>query len=121
MPRATSSEMGLPPFRGAVREIIVASIATYVVTLLLLAFAPSLGNLLLTVAALDPARVRDGWVWQLVTYAFFYRDPINFVFSLMGTYLIGGAVEATIGRRRFYYLFFGSAVLCAAAGVLLSL
>ena len=113
--------MGLPPFRGAVRQIILASIAIYVVTLLLLSFAPRWGVLLLTVGSLDPLRVLHGWVWQLITYAFIYGSPIGFVFSLLFLYLLGGMVEASIGSRRFYYLFFGSAALSASIGVLLSL
>ena len=113
--------MGFPPFQGAVREIIIASTAFYVCILLLLSFAPDLGHVLVNVGALDPVHVRQGWVWQLVTYVFIYVDPLDFVFSLLFTYLIGAAVEAAIGRRRFYYLFFGSAALSAAAGVLLSL
>jgi len=121
MPRTTASEMGFPPFRGAVRDIIVASVGSYVAILLLMTFSPRLGNLVVTVGALDPTLVRQGWIWQLVTYAFIYVDPLGFVFSLLFTYLIGAAVEAAIGRRQFYYLFFGSAALCAMAGVLLSL
>jgi len=120
MARTTASQMGFPPFRGVVRQLIVASVATYVVILLLLAFAPNLGSLLVTVGALNPELVRHGWVWQLVTYAFIYTDPLGFVFSLLFIYLIGDAVEGMIGARRFYYLFFGSAALCALIGVLLS-
>lgn len=113
--------MGFPPFCGAVRDIIVASIGSYVAILLLMTFSPRLGNLVVAVGALDPTLVRQGWIWQLVTYAFINVDPLGFVFSLLFTYLIGYAVEAQIGRRRFYYLFFGSAALCAIVGVLLSL
>ena len=113
--------MGFPPFRGAVRQIIVASIAFYIVILLLLAFAPKLGNILVTVGELNPALVLQGWVWQLVTYAFINVDPLGFVFSLLFVWLIGDAIEAVIGARRFWYLFLGSATLSAVVGVALSL
>ncbi len=121
MPRNSSFEMGFPRFRGAVRQIILASVAIYVVILLLVSFAPGVGQAILTVGILDPTRIRHGWLWQFVTYAFVYVDPLQFVFSLVGLYFLGGAVEDRIGARRFYSLFFGSVILSAIAGFGLSL
>ncbi len=113
--------MGLPPFRGAVRNIILASLAIYIVILLLVSFASTAGQALLALGILDPGHVRQGWIWQLVTYAFMYMDPLQFVLSLLGIYFLGGAVEERIGPTRFYGLFFGSLVLSAIAGFALSL
>jgi membrane associated rhomboid family serine protease len=115
------SDFGFPPFRGAVREIILASVAIYVVILLLLSFAPGAGQAILAHGVLDPARIRDGWLWQFVTYAFMYVDPIDFVLSLVGIYFLGSALQERLGRSGFYSLFFGSVVLSAGAGFLLSL
>lgn len=113
--------MGFPPFRGAVRQIILASVAIYIVILLLVAFAPESGQSLLTFGVLDPAHIRQGWVWQFATYAFMYVDPMQFALSLLGIYFLGGAVESTIGLSRFYGLFFGSVILSGIAGFALSL
>jgi membrane associated rhomboid family serine protease len=121
MARNASFEMGLPPFRGAVRQIILASTAIYIVILLLVSFAEPTGQALVTLGRLDPAAIRSGWLWQFVTYAFMYVDPMDFVFSLVGIYFIGGAVEDRIGFGRFYGLFFGSLILSGIAGFLLSL
>lgn len=121
MARNASFDMGLPPFRGAVRQIILASTAIYIVILLLVSFAGPTGQALLTLGTLDPAAIRRGWLWQFVTYAFMYVDPMDFVFSLVGIYFIGGAVEDRTGFRRFYGLFFGSLILSGIAGFLLSL
>jgi membrane associated rhomboid family serine protease len=120
-PRSTSFDMGLPPFRGAVRNIIVASTAIYVALLLLLAFAAPVADLVYSLGVLQPERVHQGWLWQFLSYAFMYRDPLDFVLSLVGVYFIGGAVEDQIGLRRFYGLFFGSMVLAGVGGYLLSL
>ncbi len=111
MPRNSSSVMGLPPFRGAVRQIILASIAIYVFILLTLSFAPSVGNAVLEIGTLDLANVSHGWVWQLVTYVFMAQDPWRFLISLTGIYFLGPAVEARIGYRRFWAFFFGTTVL----------
>jgi membrane associated rhomboid family serine protease len=121
MARNVSFEMGLPPFRGAVRQIILASIAIYVVILLLMAFAQPIGQTVFTFGILDPAHIRKGWLWQFVTYAFMYVDPLDFVLSLVGVYFLGSAVEERIGYAAFYGLFFGSLVLSGTVGFLLSL
>ena len=121
MPRNSSSVMGLPPFRGAVRQIILASIAIYVFILLALSFAPSVGNAVLEIGTLDLAHLSHGWVWQLVTYVFMAQDPWRFLISLTGIYFLGPAVEARIGYRRFWAFFFGTTVLSGLIGLLISL
>ena len=121
MARNVYSSMGFPPFRGAVRQIILGSLAIYVVILLLMAFAQPVGLAVLDRGVLDPAHIRQGWLWQFVTYAFMYVDPLQFAMSLLGIYFLGGAVEERIGPGRFYGLFFGSLVLAAIAGFALSL
>jgi membrane associated rhomboid family serine protease len=121
MPRNVSFEMGLPPFRGAVRQIVMASIAIYVVILLLMSFAQPTGQAILALGVLDPGRIREGWLWQFVTYAFMYVDPLDFVLSLLGVYFLGWAVEERVGFSGFYGLFFGSIILSAVAGFVLSL
>jgi len=120
MPRNTSFEMGFPPFRGAVRQIILGSTAIYVVILLLMAFAQPTGQTILALGILDPVHIHQGWLWQFVTYAFMYVDPLDFVLSLLGIYFLGAAVEERVGFGGFYLLFFGSVVLSALAGFALS-
>ncbi len=121
MPRNTSFEMMLPPFRGAVRQIIIGSAAIYVVILLLMSFAPAAGSAVLALGILDPAHIRQGWLWQFVTYAFMYVDPLDFLLSLLGVYFLGSAVQERVGRAAFYGLFFSSIALSGIAGFALSL
>jgi membrane associated rhomboid family serine protease len=115
--------MGFPPFRGAVRQIILSSLGIYIVILLLMSFAQPVGVAVLDHGILDPAHIRHGWLWQFVTYAFMYVDPLplQFALSLLGIYFLGGAVEERIGSTRFYGLFFGSVILSGVAGFALSL
>jgi len=121
MARNTSFDIGLPPFRGAVRQIIIFSTVIYVVILLLMAFAQGAGETVLLLGVLNPVTLHRGWLWQFVTYAFMYVDPLNFVMSLLGIYFLGWAVEERIGPARFYGLFFGSIILSGLAGFALSL
>lgn len=112
--------MGFPPFRGAVREIIIGSAAIYIVILLLQAFAKPIGDSVLILGTLNPEAIHRGWLWQFVTYAFMYVDPMDFVLSLMGIYFLGASVEQIIRRPRFYALFFGTLISSAVIGYLLS-
>jgi membrane associated rhomboid family serine protease len=113
--------MGLPPFRGAVRQIVLVCVAFYVFILLLAAFAPRVGAAVLEIGALDPGHVRHGWIWQLVTYAFMAGDPWQFAVSVAGVYFLGPTVEDRIGPRRFWIFFLGSSTLAGLAGFALSL
>jgi membrane associated rhomboid family serine protease len=113
--------MGFPPFRGAVRQIVLASVAIYIVLLLLMSFAQARGELVLALGILSPEAIRHGWLWQFVTYAFMYVDPMDFVLSVVGIYFLGTAVEERIGASSFYSLFFFSIALSAVAGFALSL
>ncbi len=121
MARNSSFEMGFPPFRGAVREIIIGSTVIYVVLLLLQAFAGNVGSAILALGTLNPEAIHKGWLWQFVTYAFMYVDPLDFALSLLGIYFLGTAVEQRIRGPRFYGLFFGSVIFSAILGFLLSL
>jgi membrane associated rhomboid family serine protease len=120
MPPRYTSEYGLPPFTGAVRQIILACVAVYVVILLLLSFASGVGQTILQFGMLDAEAVQRGWIWQFFTYPFMSDDPWRFVVSLIGIYFLGPAVEARIGSRRFYGLFFGSTIVSGIIGFLLS-
>lgn len=113
--------MGLPPFVGAVRQIILVSTAIYVVILLAKSFKPPLGDAILQIGTLDPLAVRHGWVWQLITYPFISLDPWQFVVSLAGIYFLGPSVESRIGAGRFWAFFLGTTLISAIGGFLISL
>ena len=59
--------MGFPPFTRAVKWLVVANAAVYLLMLILGAVAPSLAGFITAVCALIPAAVTHGWIWQLVT------------------------------------------------------
>jgi membrane associated rhomboid family serine protease len=113
--------LGIPPFRGAIRAIILASTAVYVGILLALSFAPPLGQMILRLGTLDPALVRQGAVWQFLTYALVNVDPLQFALSMLGVYFIGGAVEQQIGSRRLLKLYLFSVLGSGMLGFALSL
>jgi membrane associated rhomboid family serine protease len=122
MPRYTSDQMGFPRFRGAVRDIIIASAIVYIAQILLAAFGPrSYYQLLISGGVLSPEGIRQGWVWQFLTYGFIPGSPLNFLFAMLGIYFIGTAVEERIGYRRFMEMFFTALIGAGVLGFLLSL
>lgn len=121
MPRYTSEQMGFPRFRGAVRDIIIICTVLYVAQILLGSFGPkSYSQELIDRGVLSPDGIRHGWVWQFVTYGFIPLSPLNFLFSMLGIYFIGTAVEERIGYRRFMEMFFVSLIGAGILGFLLS-
>jgi membrane associated rhomboid family serine protease len=121
MARNQSFEMGFPPFRGAVRQLVIFSVAVYVALLLLRAFAGPLAQQIYTIGILTPDGIHHGAVWQFLTYGFMHDDPMNFVFAMLGVYFLGAAVEARIGSMQLYGLYLGSLVLAGVGGFMLSL
>ena len=121
MPRSTSSTLGFPRFHGAVRNLIIINTAVFIVLLLLLAFAPKPADWILTLGLLSPAGIKHGWIWQFFTYGFLHAEPLNFLFSMLGIYFIGSAVEAQTGPKRFVELYLFSLVGAGLLGFLLSL
>jgi membrane associated rhomboid family serine protease len=114
-------DAGFPRFSGAVRGIVLASTGIYLLILLAVSFAPSLGQSLVELGTLNPEHVLRGWVWQFVTYAFVSVDPLQFVLVMVGIYFIGSAVEQQVGWRRFTQLYFFSIIGSGVFGFLLSL
>jgi membrane associated rhomboid family serine protease len=121
MPRNTSATMGFPRFYGAVRNLILINTAVFVTLLLFWAFAQKLAIYVLHFGALAPDAIRQGWLWQFLTYGFLHLEPLGFLLSMLGIYFIGTAVEAQTGPRRFVELYLFSLIGSGVLGFLLSL
>lgn len=53
----------------------------------------------------------NGEFWQPITSLFVHLDPLSFFFDMLGLWFVGAAVERSLGRRRFWLLFFGAGIL----------
>jgi membrane associated rhomboid family serine protease len=121
MARGVSS-FGFPPFTHAVKKLIIANVAVYVVMLLARLTVPGLANFVEDFGYLRPTAVLHGQIWQLVTYAFFH-DPhsiFHLLFNMLGLWMFGAQFETDFGTRRFYEFFFwcvvGASVTTLAVG-----
>ena len=121
MPRNTSATMGFPRFSGAVRNLVIVNTAVFVVLLLLQAFARNQALWIASRGLLSPDAIRHGWIWQFLTYGFLHFEPLGFLFSMLGIYFIGSAVEAQTGPKRFVELYLFSLIGAGVCGFLLSL
>ncbi len=121
MPGRGPSTLALPPFRGAVRQIILANVLIFF-ALALLSFASGpLGDRFKSLLPLFPyAVVTHGFLWQLVTYAFFNTGIIGTAFALLTLWFTGSMLEDTRGSRWLIELFYLSAVGGAAIATLLA-
>ena len=68
--------------------------------------------------ALSTAGLRNGYVWQLLTFQFLHSGLTHLFFNLIGLWFFGRYVEVRLGRSHFLKLYFLSGV---AGGLLQAL
>lgn len=108
-----------PPFRGVVRQLVLASAASFVVIAILRQVAPHLAGDLTGHLALHPAYVFP-FVWQIVTYPFISVGLLNTLFALYSVWIFGSMLEDRQGPRWLAEYFFvsmagGGILACIAA------
>ena len=114
--------ISLPPFRGAVRRLILANVVLFFLLAILSRVAAS-GALLLTDALLlsPGALVRHFGVWRLLTYPFLNFGIMGTAFALLTLWFAGSMLEDSRGSRWFLELFFTSAIGGGVIACLLAL
>lgn len=81
-----------------------------------------LGGNLLGIFALTPSSfVLHGYLWQIVTYAFFHADVLHILLNLLMLVFIGGELEASWGTRRFTVYYFFCAIFSGLCYLLIQL
>ena len=114
-PTAMSYSFGPGPMTPAVKAIIWANIALFVVTLFYGPIVEFLG--------LVPESVLERlWFWQLGTYMFLHAGPLHILFNMLGVWMFGTELERLWGTRTFarYYAItgIGAGVVAIAASFL---
>lgn len=112
--------LSFPPFAGMVRKIILVSLAIYFAMMVLHWVAPSLAGNIFATAALTPAMVMHGAVWQLVTYSFLSGGIFQIAFDMLSLWFIGSYLETTYGTRWMMELYFISVVGAALTTIAVS-
>ncbi len=113
----TGISLGFPPFTRAVKWLVIANAAVYLLMLLLGAVAPGIAGLITGYAALIPAGVVHGWIWQLVTYSFLHAGLFHILFNMLTLWMFGSQMEQNWGYRQFLEFYFYCAVAAALVTV----
>src|SRR3954470_20405107 len=104
---------GPGPWTPAIKAIIIANIAAFVVTLVAPAVRLTLG--------LEPANVFGHLaVWQPITYMFLHAGVSHILFNMLTLWMFGVELERTWGTRVFLKYYFLCGIGAAATTVLLS-
>jgi len=118
------STFGFPPFTHAVKKLIIANVAVFLVMMLSRLTVPILATFADYYLYLRPVLVMHGRVWQLITYSFFH-DPhtvMHLLFNMLGLWMFGAQFEMDFGTRRFYEFYFwcvlGAALTTLGVGAL---
>ena len=118
MARSGPITLSFPPFAGATRTLILATLAVFFGCALLGLTAPALLGLVLRFATLSPVTLFHGEIWQLLTYAFLPTGILGTLFSMLTLWFFGTTLEERFGSRWLieFYL-----ITAAMGGLLASL
>ena len=110
-------QFGVPPLTRGVKWLGIVTLAISV-----LSRALGDGSDVLTNAVVfQPAAFFAGRVWTPLTYTFLNPQPFSLLFSLLGLWLIGSALEQAWGTRRFLTFYFATGALAAIGTALVAL
>lgn len=114
-PTSVAYSFGPGPITPAVKAIILANIAFFVVSLV---YSPIIDYL-----GLVPEDVIGrGWLWQLATYMFLHGGPMHILFNMLGVWMFGVELERLWGTKffvRFYAVSgIGAGVTALAASLI---
>src|SRR5215212_3257205 len=107
-PYASSFSFGPGPISTALKALIAANVAMFLVT----AFAHTVVEYLGLVPALV---LRQFWLWQLATYMFLHGGIFHVVFNMLALWMFGAELERIWGTRYFLKFYFVTGI---GAGIL---
>jgi membrane associated rhomboid family serine protease len=112
--------LALPPFRGAVRALILINAAVYFLVLFGNIAARGFDSAFAQIFGLVPVAVVHGWLWQLITYGFLHLGLGHILVNMLMLWMFGSTLEGDWGRNRFLQLYFfcivGAALTTIAIG-----
>lgn len=112
MPRGSTMSLSFPPFTRAVKQLLIANCAVFLVAALIGAFSgPEFQQWLLVHFGLVPVQVIfRGWVWQLATYAFLHAGLFHLLFNMLWLWMFGSQLEQDWGYNLFLQFYFFCAI-----------
>jgi membrane associated rhomboid family serine protease len=116
--------MGLsfPPFTRAVKQLLIANCAIFLLFVLLNAFdrTAQIAAWTFRHLGLQGWSVVHGEVWQLVSYAFLHAGVMHLLFNMLALWMFGAQLETDWGYGLFMQFYFFCVIGAAVTTVLIS-
>jgi membrane associated rhomboid family serine protease len=106
MRRSSAMSMSFPPFTPAVKRLLLANAAVFLLQTLLGYLAPHAATLSQRWFQLTPENVVHGWIWQLVTYMFLHAGIWHILFNMLALWMFGAQLEMDWGYNLFLQFYF---------------
>ena len=106
MRRGTTMSLSFPPFTPAVKQLLIANGAVFLLQALLGYLAPHAAMLLQQLFQLTPEAVVHGWIWQVVTYMFLHAGLWHILFNMLALWMFGAQLEMDWGYSLFLQFYF---------------
>lgn len=107
----------LPRMTPAVRIILVATIAAFLIQLVANLITP---HIYAETFGLSLDGLRDGRIWQPITYLFVHDGVLHIIFNLIGVFFFAPDVERAMGSLRFTLLYLACGIVGGLGWLFLS-
>ena len=100
--------LSFPPFTPAVKQLLIANGAVFLLVAAVSAFTSfDAGRWADVHFGLVPTlAVLHGWIWQFVTYAFLHAGLLHILFNLLALWMFGAQLEMDWGYNLFMQFYF---------------
>jgi membrane associated rhomboid family serine protease len=116
--------MGLsfPPFTRAVKQLLIANCAIFLLEALVGAFTsyPVRTWLDVHVGLVPALTILHGWIWQPVTYAFLHEGVLHLLFNMLALWMFGAQLEQDWGYNLFMQFYFFCVIGAAFTTIVVS-
>lgn len=109
-----SYQFGPGPLGPAIRALLIANVAAFVLTF----FLP---QLLLTFGLRPADVIEKGTIWQLVTYMFLHGSPTHLLFNMLFLWMFGVELERMWGTTFFTKFYFACGLGAGLTQILLGI
>jgi membrane associated rhomboid family serine protease len=120
MPSGRTFSLSFPPFTKAVKWLVLANAAVFLLIALLHLANPDFSDVVSYILELTPRMVMHGLVWQLVTYSFIHIGIWHILMNMLGLWMFGSQLEMDWGRKKFLEFYFFCVVGAALTTIAVS-
>lgn len=112
--------LSFPPFTPAVKQLLIANGAVFLLMALLSYVAPRTEAICQALFQLCPENVIHGWIWQLATYLFLHAGLWHILFNMLALWMFGAQLETDWGYNLFMQFYFFCGIGAALVTVAVS-